>query len=585
MSQITANVHPTTAELLETQSLFDAHRLRIFRSTDRLFIGLMLLQWAAGILAAYWISPRAWAGTQSSTHPHVWAAILLGGVIASLPICFAILSPGSAIMRDVVAVSQMLFSALLIHLSGGRIETHFHVFGSLAFLAFYRDWRVLVTATVVVLIDHLTRGAFWPRSVYGVLTSNIWRSVEHAGWVVFEDIFLGWACFQNVREMWSIAEHCALLETTNTAPNKTQHELQVAKETAESANQAKSEFLARMSHEIRTPLNGVVGMINLLHGTGMTETQHRYSRLARDASDSLLGVINDILDFSKIEAGKVEIEEIEFDLHNLIEDLTELLGPVAAKKNLALACFLRPQVPRRLVGDSNRIRQVLTNLMSNALKFTPHGHVSVRASVDRTQGDDLFVRIQVEDSGIGIPPGRLDRLFKSFSQVEASTTRKYGGTGLGLAICKRLVELMGGEIGVQDSQPHGTTFWFTVKLRVTATAERSLKNDEPDRIASSIPHATVSGLHLLVAEDNDLNQFVTSEIVRRMGCTCDIVGDGAMAVEAVQSRSYDLVLMDCQMPGMDGLEATSRIREWEATQSPGWRRLPIIALTAEVAVE
>ncbi len=196
----------------------------------------------------------------------------------------------------------------------------------------------------------------------------------------------------------------------------------------------------------------------------MSDVLHRYALLARDSADALLAVINDILVFSKIEAGKVEIEAIEFDLHKLVEDLTELLAPIAAKKNLALACALRPDVPHRMIGDPNRIRQVVTNLINNALKFTTRGYVGIRATLENAQEKELTVRIAVEDTGIGIPADRLDRLFKSFSQVDSSTTRKYGGTGLGLAISKRLVELMGGQIGILSEEGHGTTFWFTLTL-------------------------------------------------------------------------------------------------------------------------
>ena len=227
-----------------------------------------------------------------------------------------------------------------------------------------------------------------------------------------------------------------------------------AKLAAQAANSAKSEFLAQSSHEIRTPLNGVVGMIDLLRSTNLNGNQHRYAQLARDSADALLGVINDILDFSKIEAGKVEIERIEFDLQKLIEDLTELLAPLAKIKHLALGCFLPPKLPRRLIGDPNRIRQVLTNLVNNALKFTSRGSVIMRTTLLRNTAQEASVRIEVQDTGIGIPADRLDRLFKSFSQVDSSTTRKYGGTGLGLAISKRLVETHGRRNGHHQRRGH-----------------------------------------------------------------------------------------------------------------------------------
>jgi PAS domain S-box-containing protein len=485
-------------------------------------------------------------------------------------------------------------------------------------------------------------------------------------------------------------------------------QIEEAKLTAEAASRAKSEFLARMSHEIRTPLNGVVGMIDLLRATELTPSQQRYARLARESADNLMQVINDILDFSKIEAGKVDIEAIPFDFHKVVEDLTELLAPMAARKSLALASFIRPEVPRNILGDPGRIRQVLTNLVNNALKFTSEGSVSIRAALESDGAGQPFIRAKVQDTGIGIPADRLDRLFKSFSQVDTSTTRQYGGTGLGLAISKQLVELMGGQIGIESTVGKGTTFWFTIKLVPApggdaagpAEALRAIKllavEDDPiqrailseqlegllaptskvvtskealdalrqanrdghpfsvavmscrcplvrairadaalgmpqllaivgadegmdaeairragfvgqlvmplnqsrllDAVASAmvdpVPAAqpaaveagdgleSLRGLHLLVAEDNEMNQFVTQETLRRAGCTCEIVADGAQAVAAASRGKFDLILMDCQMPVLDGLAATARIRQHESAAGNG-RRIPIIALTAE----
>ncbi len=254
--------------------LAQRHEQRSHARTDRMFATLLVVQWLAGIVAAIWISPRAWSGLDSSTHPHVWAAVLLNGLIISVPLALILFEPGKALTRHVVAMAQMLTSATLIHLTGGRIETHFHVFGSLAFLAFYRDWRVLMTASTVVAADHFLRGLYWPQSAYGVLVASPWRWLEHAGWVVFEDVILVRACVQGRREIWQVAVRTAELESTNATIEQTvvertaalrasEAELHRAKEAAEAASRAKSEFLANMSHEIRTPMNGIIGMTEL----------------------------------------------------------------------------------------------------------------------------------------------------------------------------------------------------------------------------------------------------------------------------------------------------------------------------------
>ena len=312
---------PTQAELdsrlnelraVRTREIF-AHDLnRIHQRTDRLFVGLMIFQWAAGVGAACWIAPRAWAGTMSEVHPHIWAGAILGGAIVSFPVLLGLLRPGWWVTRHVVGAAQMLMSALLIHLSGGRIETHFHVFGSLAFLAFYRDWRVLMTASTVVAADHFLRGIYWPESVYGVLTSGGLRWLEHAGWVVFEDLFLVNSCLGAMREMREVAERQARLETLNDviehAVEERTAELAEARDRALIAVRVKSEFLANMSHEIRTPMNGVIGMTEILpryqaHRRSSATTPRRSAARPKRCSR----IINDILDLSKIEAGRMTL--------------------------------------------------------------------------------------------------------------------------------------------------------------------------------------------------------------------------------------------------------------------------------------
>jgi signal transduction histidine kinase/CheY-like chemotaxis protein/HPt (histidine-containing phosphotransfer) domain-containing protein len=500
--------------------------------------------------------------------------------------------------------------------------------------------------------------------------------------------------------------------------------LEDALHAAEAADRAKSRFLATMSHEIRTPLNGVVGMIDLLRGTTLDQHQQRFAQIARSSADALLNVINDILDFSKIEAGRMELESVEFDLPTVVEDLVEASAIASGKKNLELGCYIHPSVPDKVIGDPGRLRQILTNLTNNAVKFTEAGQVVIRASLHQEAAGHVTVKFTVTDTGIGIPADRVDRLFHSFTQVDASTTRKYGGTGLGLAISKLLTEMMGGSIGVESQVGKGSTFWFTVRLQRAAQRE---KPTTPDRLTAQMrnlrvlivddnavnreileqeltawklqtcsaadgpaalrildqaaaegkpfglaildwhmpemdgtvlarniraadwgrslplvmltsvedrpnsselvtlgfaaylvkpvrqsrlfntiteaislapaaapqaithdepllpaPQVPAKPAHVLLAEDNDINQMVANEILSKAGHTCDIVDNGRKAFDAAFEKHYDVVLMDCQMPEMDGFEATRAIRQREAESAAAGtpRHLPIIALTA-----
>ena len=495
--------------------------------------------------------------------------------------------------------------------------------------------------------------------------------------------------------------------------------LELALKTAEDANRAKSLFLANMSHELRTPLNGVIGMVDLLLAAQPNVQQRRYCDIAKASARSLLELINDILDFSKIEAGKLDLDATDFNLHDVIEGVTQIVGERAEKKKLELACGVAAEVPRIVSGDAMRLRQVIVNLVSNAIKFTERGEVVIHAVLEDQTETHAVVRFSVKDSGIGISSDRINRLFKSFSQVDASTTRRFGGTGLGLAISQRLVELMGGTIGVLSEEGKGSTFWFTARfekradlptshrkiaadprgLRVLAVDDNltnreilhaqleswSLRADiaadaaqaltmlrsaaiagEPYRFAildmhmpetdgmqlarlikadpltqsiilislSSIsdpvkpremsdlgfsacltkpalpsqlynaivdslsnetqgqrapdttertPDGRLDGVRVLLAEDNEVNQLVASELLNQVGCRCTIASNGRQAVEEALRGEFDVILMDCQMPELDGFEATREIREAEKAAGNGKEtalRRPIIALTA-----
>lgn len=375
--------------------------------------------------------------------------------------------------------------------------------------------------------------------------------------------------------------------------------LEDAKSQAEAANRAKSLFLANMSHEVRTPLNGVVGILKLMQTTPLDEQQLRYVDTAILASDTLLSVINDILDFSKIEAGRLELESIDFSLRDLVERLAQMFAGRASQKGIELLVSVHSDLPAHVRGDPNRLAQVLINLVGNAIKFTDTGNVEVRTFLEAGGPENVTVRFTVLDTGIGISEEQKTRLFQAFSQGDASTTRRFGGTGLGLAICKDIVDLMGGSIGVESAPGEGSTFWFTVKLGVREDVTdpwESGPNEALPAMAGSDPgpeggrpaelprgvEAPARRGRILLAEDNDINQLLALEILRIAGHECDCVGNGREAVAAFRAGHYDLVLMDCQMPEMDGYEATRAIRAWESAHSPETqsRRTPIIALTA-----
>ena len=670
------------ASAQRAEALFRDQQQAIYRRTDRLFAWLLPAQWIGAVAFALILTPYTWNGESSAVHIHVWASIFLGGALTVFPVWMTYAWSGTTATRHIIAVAQMLMSALLISLTGGRIETHFHVFGSLVILSLYRDWRVLIPATIVVGLDHFLRGIYWPYSVYGVLAASPWRSIEHAGWVAFEDVFLVISCYRSLREMRSIAHRTAALEASeqnfrqifedapigmavvglderfrqvnstfcemlgydeeelgNRSPLDLTHPddleeskrlaqvmlatpdhgcvekryvrkngdvlwarrtgcvirdeigtprhflimvedvserirfenaLRAAKDEADRANRAKSDFLSRMSHELRTPMNAILGFGQLLERQGPSETQRSHIRHINTAGRHLLDLINEVLDISRIEAGRLQLSVEPVCVSEVLAEAQELIRPLATERGINVSAPAKNDALCYVLADRQRLKQVMLNLLANGIKYTPAGG-NVIISYNAT-GDEA-VRVEVRDTGPGIPPEKLPRLFKPFDRLGAEQSH-VEGTGLGLALCQRLVQAMKGSIGVDSVVGQGSIFWIEL-----ARAKSPLQNLPQSKSDSSQrkPASDAEKITVLYIEDNLSNLTLIEQILEdEPQIELLTAMQGQIGIDLARQHIPDVILLDLHLPDLPGWDVLERLRA-----DPQTRHIPVVVISAD----
>lgn len=515
------------------EEIYQQQKRALCLRVDRSFGLLMLFQWLACVAGALWFAPKTWEGTVSGTHWFVWGAWFLGGIITCLPVIMVALRPGETATRHVIAVGQMLMSALLIHVTGGRIETHFHIFGSLAFLAFYRDWKVLVTASVVVAIDHFIRGIYWPQSVFGVVNVTPWRWLEHVAWVIFEDVFL----ILSIRHNHQILKESAYRGA----------ELEQAKESAERANRAKDDFLAVLSHELRTPLTpSLVALSALVNDADVSPELRSELRMIQRNVEMEARLIDDLLDLTRIGSGKIQLVEGNVDVHAILGHILETSRAELTKKRLTVGRALEAQT-HWVYGDSARLQQVFWNLLKNAMKFTPEGGCIILRTIDLCDG----IRVEITDTGIGISQEVISTLFRPFQQGGEAVTRRFGGLGLGLSICRGIVELHRGTIRVHSAgEGKGST--FTVDLPVHAAPEKT-ENAGP-ALATRFGEQP---RRILLVDDHSDTRHTLARLLSRAGYDVTTAESVGSALQKATTTRFDLLISDIGLPDGTGRDLMS----------------------------